>query len=114
MYGEFGTFKFKDANHIKNAVEGIYKQLFDTDLPVRLTAAISLHKLMHNDECTNLLKPYLKEILQIYLKLMSEIDSEELIGALEEIVSHFKEDIGPFALELTEQLVIAFKRLSQV
>lgn len=44
--------------------------------------------------------------------MMSEIDSEELVAALEEIVSHFKDDIGPFALELTEQLVIAYKRLS--
>lgn len=102
MYGEFGTFKFKDSNHLKQAVEFIYKQLFDSELPVRLTAATSLHKLMHNDECTSLLKPALKDILQIYLKLMSEIDSEELVSALEEIVSHFKDDIGPFALELSE------------
>jgi hypothetical protein len=57
---------------------------------------------MHNEECTNLLKPALKEILQIYLKMMSEIDSEELVSALEEIVSHFKEDIEPFALELSQ------------
>jgi hypothetical protein len=31
---------------------------------------------------------------------MSEIDSEELVGALEEIVSYFKDDIEPFAIEL--------------
>ena len=29
---------------------------------------------------------------------MSEIDSEELVGALEEIVAHFKDDIAPYAL----------------
>jgi len=28
---------------------------------------------------------------------MSEIDSEELVGALEQIVSHFKDDIAPYA-----------------
>jgi hypothetical protein len=57
---------------------------------------------MHSDECTEMLKPFLKDILSIYLKMMSEIDSEELVAALEEIVSHFKDDIGPFAIELTE------------
>lgn len=46
--------------------------------------------------------------------MMSEIDSEELVAALEEIVSHFKEDIAPFAVELTQQLVGAYTRLSQV
>jgi hypothetical protein len=46
------------------------------------------------------LKPALKNILEVYLKLMSEIESEELVGALEEIVKHFGEDIGPYAIEL--------------
>jgi hypothetical protein len=32
--------------------------------------------------------------------MMTEIDSEELVAALEEIVSHFKGDIAPFAIEL--------------
>lgn len=32
---------------------------------------------------------------------MQEIDSEELVGALEEVVKHFKEDIGPYAIELS-------------
>ena len=31
---------------------------------------------------------------------MGEIDSEELVSALEEIVKHFKNDIGPFAISL--------------
>jgi hypothetical protein len=34
--------------------------------------------------------------------MMNEIDSEELVNALEEIVSFFKDDIAPFAIELTE------------
>ncbi len=45
-----------------------------------------------------MLKPHLKEILESYLKLMQEIESEELVNALEEIVSLYNEDIGPFAL----------------
>jgi hypothetical protein len=46
----------------------------------------------------NFLKPALKDILEIYLKLMTEIDSEDLVDALEEIVGHFQDDITPFAL----------------
>ena len=113
FYGEFGSFKFRQPEHFKQAIQGIYQQLFDSELPVRFVAAVSLHRLMHNEQCTELLKPFLKDLLSIYLKLMSEIDSEELVAALEEIVSHFKEDIGPYAIELTEQLVSAYKRLSQ-
>jgi len=63
---------------------------------------------MHNEEATKFLKPALKDILGQYLKIMSEIDSEELVSALEEIVKHFKEDIGPYAIDLCEQLVLAY------
>lgn len=78
---------------------------------MRLTAATSIHKLLHNDEACAFLKPALKNILEQYLKIMSEIDSEELVGALEEIVKHFKDDIGPYAIDLTTQLVTAYQRL---
>lgn len=47
-------------------------------------------------------------MLETYLKIMSEIDSEELVTALEEIVSLFKDHIGPFALQLTEQMVVSY------
>lgn len=45
-----------------------------------------------------MLKPALKNVLEAYLKLMTEIESEELVSALEEIVSHFKDDIAPYAV----------------
>ena len=32
---------------------------------------------------------------------MEEIESEELVGALEEIVDYFRDDIAPYAVELT-------------
>jgi hypothetical protein len=44
---------------------------------------------------------------------MNEIESEELVNALEEIVSLYKDDIGPFAIQLTEQLVASYQRLVQ-
>jgi hypothetical protein len=45
---------------------------------------------------------------------MSEVDSEELVGALEEIVEIFSEDIGPFAESLCEELMKAYQRMVNV
>jgi len=45
-----------------------------------------------------MLKPHLKEILEAYLKLMNEIDHEQLVYALKEIVSLYSEEIEPFAI----------------
>lgn len=115
MYGEFcDHLKFKNNNHMKEVVAQTYECLHkDPALPVRLNAAISMKELLRNDEACNMLKPHLKEILEAYLKLMQEIESEELVNALEEIVSLYNEDIGPFAIQLTEHLVSSYQRLVQ-
>jgi hypothetical protein len=113
MYGEFcNHLKFKEESHMRDIVGLTFECLHkDPALPVRLAAAISMKELLRNDTACNMLKPHLKEILEAYLKLMTEIESEELVNALEEIVSLYNEDIGPFAIQLTEHLVNSFKRL---
>jgi importin-7 len=104
--------KFKDNEHLKEVVLRAFRCLVtDPDLPVRLTASTSVSKLLRNDVASELLKPHLRQILESYLKLMTEIESEELVNALEEIVSLYKDDIDPFAVQLTEQLVGSFQRL---
>ena len=44
---------------------------------------------MDNETAMEFLKPALKNILEVYLKIMEDIDSEELIGALEVIMEKF-------------------------
>lgn len=114
FYKEFGNFGFRQEGHFKQAAKSIYMLLFDQELSVRFMAAISLQKFFNIEEIAQMLKSSLGILLSIYLKLMSDIDSEELVAALGKIVSHFKDDIGPYALKLTEQLASAYKRSYQV
>lgn len=72
---------------------------------MRLSAAVALSRFLRNKVAEEFLKPALKNILEVYLKIMNDIDSEELVSALEEIMAVFKEDIGPYAVQVTEQLV---------
>ena len=113
VYGEFGDYEFQQEDHVKNAVDGIYQALFAPELPVRLSAALAMSKLIKNETAEGFLKPALANILEVYLKIMNDIDSEELIGALEEIMTIFKDDMGPFALQISTQLVEQYKRLIQ-
>ena len=45
--------------------------------------------MLDNTAAKNFLKPFLSSVLEVYLKIMNEIDSEELIGALEIIMEKF-------------------------
>ena len=83
----------------------IYQSLFVQSLPIKYQAAISLSKMLSNETATEFLKPHLHSILEVYLRIMEEIDSEELMSALEGIVEGYSEEIGPFAVQLSQQLV---------
>jgi hypothetical protein len=111
VYGEFGYLEIQSQEHINGTLVKIVNCMEDENLPIKLQAAISLHKFINEKEVKKELKPRLGEILKTYLKIMSEVDSEELVGALEEIVEIFTDDIGPFAEELCTELIGAYHRM---
>ena len=111
VYGEFSDFDIEETQHVQLAVDGIYQGLFSECLPLRFASSLALAKMLNNVTAMNFLKPFLSSVLQVYLKIMDEIDSEELIGALEVIMEKFQDDIGPFAVQLATQLTIKYKAL---
>lgn len=89
VYGEFCDYEFQDTQHIQQAVDGVYQNLFCDHLPIKFAAALALAKMLSNDTAVQFLKPALKNILEVYLKVMEDIDSEELIGSLEVIMEKY-------------------------
>lgn len=114
VYGEFSNFHYTDEAHVKMAIDGVYKSLFVEELPTKLSAAVALSQMLSNKVVSEFLKPALKNILEVYLKLISEIDSEKLVAALEAIMARYKDDMGPYAVQIASQLVTQYQRLIQV
>lgn len=98
VYGEFSTFEFSDTKHVQHAIDGIYRSLFVEELPTKLAAAIALAQMLTNSTAREFIKPALGNILEVYLKLIGEIDSEKLVSSLETIMQKFSDDMGPYAL----------------
>lgn len=57
-----------------------------------------------------MVKPYLRELLQSYTKLISENEIESLVAGLEGIINHYGEEIGPFAVDLIAYLSTQFAK----
>ena len=100
VYGEFGEYEFQDTSHVQKAVDGVYQACFADELPVRLSAALAMSKFVQNETAEGFLKPAIASILQVYLKIMNEIDSEALVEAFEKIVACYKDDMAPYAMEI--------------
>lgn len=97
----------------------------DKELPVKVTAALALKYLVQNSTGTYLLfqllntdiaeaevRKILPQVVDLYFKLMNEIDNEELVNALEILITQFEEEMIPYATEITARLVCVVDEIS--
>ena len=111
MFGQLYYLEFKDKAHVTKSVQGISRCLFDEHLTVKLEAAVALAQVA--DGAKELIAPELGKIIQVYLQLMNEIDSEDLVDALAVIMETFKEEIVPYALDTIKSLVSQHIKLTE-
>ena len=111
LYGQFGSFPFSNEDHLRHVLNAIYANLSHADLPVRVEAALAMNGLLSHQAAIDFLRPGLEVLLKTYLKIMDEIDFDELVQALQELVNVFREDIAPYALQLCSKLGDAYLRL---
>lgn len=110
LYGRYGKFPL-DQDHLRNVLDSMYQNLQHNDLPVRVNAAIALTEFLTHDTAIEFVRPGLETILSIYLKIMDDIDFDDLIKSLRILVEVFADDVGPHALRLCDKLSTAFIRL---
>jgi len=96
----------------------VLSQFENAAFPVRVSAALCLGGfIQRGEDCVEPLRPLLSALLEAYLKMLSEFESEALVSALEMLVYMFRKDIGPHAAALVkrlcEQIVHLFRECSQ-
>jgi hypothetical protein len=93
-----------EVDLLKQLSDGVIKCLADKDLPVRSCAAQAFEVLLVKKELRDHFLPNLKELLQVYVKLINEFENDTLISSLQGIFKMYSEVIGPYALELISNL----------
>jgi len=83
-------------------------------LPVKFYAACALELVLRNEKGREHVKSGLPVVIETYLQLMSELDSEELVAAFENIMSIFANDIHPYAINICNHLKNQYTRLIQI
>ncbi|OMJ94237.1 hypothetical protein SteCoe_2570 [Stentor coeruleus] len=109
VYARYGQIQFQNKDQQQLVFTAMCKLMVDVDLPVRYSAAVSLPRVLHWEISKISLSKEIQNLLQIYLKLINEIESEELVESLESIVSTFPDEVRPYALELSQYLVESFE-----
>lgn len=111
VYGKYGCYEFSDDKHLMAATDLIVQHLYSTHIAVKVEAALALSALLDHQTTIDLIRPGLGNILKIFLKIMDDIDFEDLVSALRKIVDVYQEEIAPYAISLCQKLSEAYIRL---
>jgi hypothetical protein len=113
LYGQFGSLPgcLRNEDHLRHVLNGIYSNLTHGDLPVRVEAALALNGLLVHPIAVDFLRPGLEVLLKTYLKIMDDIDFDELVEALKKLVDTYHDEIAPYAVSLCSKLGEAYVRL---
>ena len=85
--------------------------MYSPHIAVKVEAALALSALLDHQVTIDFIRPGLGSVLKIFLKIMDDIDFEDLVGALSKIVDVYQEEIAPYAISLCQKLSEAYIRL---
>ncbi|XP_063546915.1 importin-7 isoform X2 [Cydia strobilella] len=109
----FATVRFKSEPLLVEAVRLTVSALLnDTDLPVKVEAAIALQTLLGSQEKVHkLLEPQVKAVTTELLKVIRETENDNIASVLQKIVPLYTEQLMPMAYEITEHLATTFRKV---
>ncbi|XP_075546837.1 importin-7 msk [Dermacentor variabilis] len=109
----FCEMPFRTEANLLRAVELLtHCLLHDSELPVRVEAAIALQACLTCQEKAQVtVKPKIKEITMELLKIIRETENDDLTNVMQKIVCMYAEDIVPIAVEMTQHLAATFTQV---
>lgn len=102
----FAEVAFTNSQNILQALQVVAKGMKDPELPVKIQASLALGMLVMRDEVKEHIRPMLGEIMQELLNITNESDIDDLSTVMETMIEEFGEEMAPFAVHLTSQLVL--------
>ncbi|XP_023937974.2 importin-7 [Bicyclus anynana] len=109
----FAVVRFKSEPQLVDAVRLTVNALLnDTDLPVKVEAAIALQMLLSSQEKVYvLLEPQVKAVITELLQVIRETENDHIANVLQKIVPLYTEQLMPMAFEIMEHLATTFSKV---
>merc|ERR1712137_14872 len=107
----YADLEYKNQDVFIQGLQRALSCMQDSELPVRATAGIGLKFVVANPLSESYILPNLGQVLELFLRLQNEMDSDDLINALEFIIFKFQDHIQPHAIELVRNIWQSFLRI---
>ena len=113
--GRYSKLNFQHRDKLTEALVRTCQLLTGDELPVRLSAAQSLTRLVRNKELLAMVRSSpesMAAIFSSFFELLDELGNHEVITTLQVLVGKLREDVEPYLMDLVHRLVTMFMSLS--
>ena len=108
----FHEVKWSNDSTVQAILNGLLTCLRDPCLPVQTAAAITLRLYLTEESARALVIPILPDITREYFRIMSEVENDVVLSALQTIVLEFGDEIAGISTMLVSELLNAFSYYS--
>ncbi|EPE04576.1 importin-beta domain-containing protein [Ophiostoma piceae UAMH 11346] len=108
---KFEALDWREPANLFTVYQRIIDCMSDSELPVRITAALALQPLIRHDAIRDHMRANIPSIMSQLLKLANEADVDALANVMEDFVEVFSKELTPFAVALSEQLRDTYLRI---
>ncbi|XP_044268843.1 importin-7 [Tribolium madens] len=109
----FAEFPFRQENVLMEAVNLTVRALLhDTDLPVKVEAAIALQSLLnYQEKSQKYVEPQVKQVAHELLTIIRETENEDVTGVMQKLVCVYTQQLAPIAVEICQHLTATFNQV---
>lgn len=83
----FADIEFSSIEPLQTVMQAVMQSLRDPCMPVQVTASVALQWLSRVEEAAPIVLQYLPEIVDEYFRILSHSEADEVVGALQELVT---------------------------
>lgn len=105
--------KWSNPATVQAVLNGLLTSLRDPQLPVQTAAAITLRLYLSEPSARDLVIPILPDIAKEYFRIMSEVENDVILSALQTIVLEFGDEVAGMSTMLVSELLGAFSYYSK-
>jgi hypothetical protein len=106
--GLYALIKWESKENLMNIVKAILNGLQDKQVPVKVQAGMALTGYLENKAITSEVLPILPQLLDVYVRMMQEMDYGDVVASIDYLVDAFRDQMEPYALELCTKMAARF------
>lgn len=84
---KFAHIQFSSVEPLQAVMQAVMQSLRDPCIPVQVFASVALQYLSRIDEAAPMFLQYLPDIVDEYFRILSHSEADQVVGALQELVS---------------------------